>query len=78
MKLTKVDPSIVFRKTKLQSVLEEFIETGYEVAEVDSSEYGKAYSLSGGLRSAIKRFHHDSIEVKTVDGKVYLINTAKQ
>ena len=77
MKLEKANKDIVkgYRKTKLMRVLDEFIASDIDCANVvyERGEYAKPGSCSNALSVAIKRNKYDStIGVMMRDNTVYL------
>lgn len=74
--LREVDPSVLnlaYRRTKYLIILDEFLEMGCAVAQVEGS---KIYLAS--LRRAILTYSKTTtIGVKQIQGKIYLINKLK-
>lgn len=65
----------MYNKTKLQQALEEFLQTGYRFAEVDTSEYRTTEIAYTTLRAACKRHGYNmSINIVRRGGKVYFEN----
>lgn len=66
-----------YKKTKLQKLLEEFLESGYEVAllEYEEDEYASACSVASSLKNAIKRFHMVGVASVVRNKKAYLVRT---
>lgn len=67
-----------YRKTKLAKALDDFLESGYSVAELDISDYACAASAVGTFKRAIARHNKTRLaSVVSRHGKVYLINLEK-
>ena len=62
------------KKNKIFNVLKEFQDLGIECAEVDTSDYGCAWSGTSTLTSGIRRYGFAGLKAITVKGKTYLIN----
>ena len=79
MKLVKAERSKLekeYKWGKVQTFINEFIESGMDAAEVQyaEGEYSSVYSLATTLRLAIKRMHlSDTVKSNTIDGRCYLI-----
>ena len=67
-----------YKKTKLLKLLEEFLESGYEVAalEYEDGEYASACSVASSLKNSIKRFHMVGVKCVVRDKKAYLVRTS--
>ena len=61
-----------FRRGKLQSVLEEFINMDVDAVEI-IGDYKSSTTCFGSFRQAIKRYGFANIEVTMKNGDVYLI-----
>ena len=80
MKMVKANKDIIskenkYRSTKIQKVLEVFMESGMECVELqyEETEYVSPYSLTTSVKNAIKRFGYTgTLEAGTRDCKVYL------
>lgn len=79
MNLEKVDYRTLkgYKKTKLQSLLEEFIalETPCVKVNCKENEYASFSSAAASLYQAAKKFKMDNIKVKIIEGQVYIFNT---
>lgn len=79
MNLEKVDYRTLkgYKKTKLQSLLEEFIalETPCVKVNCKENEYASSSSAAASLYQAAKKFKMDNIKVKIIEGQVYIFNT---
>ena len=67
-----------FKKTKLQKLLEEFIDSGYDCAiiEYEEDEYSSACSVCSVIKNAIKRFHVSGVACVVRNKKAYLLRTS--
>lgn len=67
-----------YKKTKLLKILEDFLDSGYEVAvlEYEDGEYVSASSVSSSLKNSIKRFHLSGVNCVVRDNKAYLVRTS--
>lgn len=63
----------MYKRSKYDILLDEFEEMNVEGVEMKVE--GKAYSVAGCIRNAIKRNHKDHIEVYSRGDTVYLFNT---
>ena len=78
MKLVKCDlPAKMYKRTKIQKYLDEFLDMNVSVCRVEFSitEYASATSLYDVFKKAIKRLGYHQIECHVVDKEVYLFNT---
>ena len=66
-----------YRQTKLFNLLYEFRESGYQVAEVDTSDYAHPSGCTAALKQSIKRFGFN-MDAVTQNGKTYLVNNDVQ
>ena len=64
-----------YKKTKLLKILEDFLDSGYEVAvlEYEDGEYVSACSATASLRNSIKRFNIVGVNAVVRDNKAYLV-----
>ena len=67
-----------YKSTKLQKLLEEFLDSGYEVAilEYEDGEYSSVNSVASSLKNSIKRFHMVGVSCVVRDKKAYLVRTS--
>lgn len=73
-----IDPNevnLAYRKTKLFSLIDEFIESGADIAEVcfAENEYKGARSCVTSLLGSLKKRSITSVRAMMRSGKVYLI-----
>ena len=68
----------LYKKTKLLKLLEEFLESGYDVAllEYEDGEYASACSVASSFKNSIKRFHIVGVDCIVRDKKAYLVRTS--
>lgn len=69
-----------YKITKIQKLLEEFMHSGMECAELvlEEGEYKRVGTAYNGVRSAIDRMKLAStLNVKTIGGKLYLFRIDK-
>lgn len=75
MKLAKTElrrEDFGYKATKLQKLLEEFLESGENVMEITEHNYKNAGSAQASLYKHILRFR-EPVEVATRKGRIYLI-----
>ena len=67
-----------YKRTKLQKLLGEFVESGIAVAELQygPDEYKSPTSVQSTLYKSIKTFNHPGLRTCIHNGTVYLINEA--
>ena len=67
-----------YKRTKLLKLLEEFLESGYEVAalEYEDGEYASALSVASSLKNSIKRFNLVGVNAVVRDHKAYLVRVS--
>lgn len=79
MKFVRVNPNeyIRFKSTKNLEILDEFINSGFEMVRLEGAdkEYKNAESCVSSLSASIKRFKRDNIKATVIDGEAFLINT---
>lgn len=75
MKFREVTGELEYKKTKLQIVFEEFLESGMSKAEAifEPYEYRDKHSLYSSLYNGARKWARDKIEVLMLDGRVYLL-----
>lgn len=61
-------------RCSLEAMLKEFQKMNVPYAEVENHTYSTARSGVGSIRTAIKRWHLNSIECFSVDDKIILVN----
>lgn len=65
--------SLCYKRTKNEKILEEFVNSDMEIAEVKEYTNKDAKSCSNSLNISIKRFHMTGIKSILRNEKVYLI-----
>lgn len=76
--ITREEYDRIFRTNRRGSnieLIEEFCNMEIECAEVQIPEGRNAGQVVSSLNASIKRCNRNSIKARTVNGKVYLINT---
>lgn len=72
VEVRKEDIEVSYKKTKLQSFLEEFVKSGFEVAKVEwQGNYKRAESCYVSITKSIKRYKHNVV-CFIRNGNVYL------
>lgn len=71
--LKKIMNAKGFKGTKNYDIITEFVEGNYECVKIEGWEHANAYSCTGSLNSAIKRFNKGGIKAVTINGEVYLV-----
>ena len=68
----------IYKKTKLQKLLDDFLESGFEAAvlEYEDGEYSSACSVASSLKNAIKRFKVSGVACTVKDNKAYLVRVS--
>lgn len=61
-------------RCSLEAMLKEFVKMNVPYAEVENHTYATARSGVGSIRTAIKRWHLNSLECMCVGDKIVLIN----
>lgn len=64
-----------YKKTKYQTLIDEFVESGMEGAQFEAESVQKAYRVSSAIKSHLKRSNREHIEVHSSGNVVYLFNT---
>lgn len=67
----------IYQKTKLLTIIDEFIESGHECVKVEDFHHKNAYVCAGCIRKSIERFHRNSVECSVYRGEVYLTRVRK-
>lgn len=70
--------SLCYTRTKNEKLLEEFVNSDMEIAEVKDYTNKDAKSCSNSLNLSIKRFHMTGIKSIIRNGKVYLIKVMNE
>lgn len=66
----------LYRRTHMTRFLDEFIDSGYKIAKVTfNGEYSSIESARASICRAVTRLRYP-IVIRTINGEVYLINTA--
>lgn len=66
-----------YKETKLQRLLNDFIQAEIPVAELvwEQDEYRNPSSAYSAVKTAINRFKLGNIQVKVIEKRLYLFNT---
>lgn len=73
MKLIQAEQKKIRLRSSLETLLDEFIESGWDCAEITEFAHKNPRYLVSGLLVAIKRMHIPKVKVKQKKGKVYII-----
>ena len=77
MKLVKADRNDLknkgYMETNNYELLNEFIRSGLDCAEIQDFPQSTASSCANSLNNSIKRFHISGVRVARKKGKVYLV-----
>lgn len=73
MKLVPTNERMLFKKTALLSVLEEFENSGHDCVRIEDYPQSSAKTCYSSFYNAINRYHMNNIKVFTRRGEVYLV-----
>lgn len=73
MKLVPINERMLFKKTSLLSVLEEFENSGNDCVRIEDYPQSSARICYSSFYSAINRYHMNNIKVFMQRGEVYLV-----
>ena len=82
MRLKEASRDVIkgYKRTKIQMLLDEFLDSGMDCAELvlEEGEYKRVGTAYNGVRSAIDRMKLAStLNVRTIGGKLYLFRIDK-
>ena len=80
MRIEKADYKMAkkgYRHTKIQKIVEEFVNMNTPCAKLklDNGEYASAYSASSAVKNYIKRHRCENLSVIVSGGEAYILNT---
>lgn len=73
--LSEVTSNLTYSRGRNQKLVEEFIASGYETAEVTDYTQAQSTSCSNALACAIKSLNVPQVKVRIVNKRVYLYRT---
>lgn len=75
--LADISKKLVYTRSRNQTIIEEFIASGLEAAEVTEYPQAQSASCSNAMTYAIKSLKVPHIRACVIDKRVYLIRTDK-
>lgn len=66
-----------YKRTKVYCLIDEFIESGVKVAEVDTEGYKSATTCTASINASVKRYGIPNVVAVTAEGKTYIVNKEK-
>jgi hypothetical protein len=79
MKLTKVDYKELnknYKRTKVASLIEDFIDMNTAVVEITDFEHKTPNSCANSFNTSAKRLNHNYINARVIRNRVYLFNNS--